>query len=1004
MEKIVGGKIPNYDDKSELIIDTNENKILSYNVLNKNQNITIFDQNNNIIRYSDIGNIYKLNNDFELEKLPDDTPKIKPTLNQDIFINKEFVINGIKYPYYYIFNNEKFKFADFLLSENINDDNKIRIFIKKLYLFNKDDKNKIFNINKLSNLFNKYIFINKFKFLLEILFKNYNEPIQDLDISNIAIQEDIENIITKSFSKKSESTKEKLFNEMIKNKKETLPSIEEITKILIDSSIKTKVKEIGQKQTQFKDKLNKLKTWDENSDAKILNDNIMSIKYTLSLPQPSSLSLDGTYITRYTTFYNKFYYIKNILKTIFKINSIDNSKLNLINLDDLNSFQHIVYRSYHAVKSAGNESSIYSRLNDRLIIENEKYLDIDIESDEFNVYNNYLIKEIVEIFDYIDNINIINKIQDERMKGETISNNRPYDLAMIIILGYFHKRVFYNKTLNSLNFDAFPINQNNALNDLFRDSNTIVSQPIIRSFYISDLPIYYPYQTVTYKGTSYPDCLENSILQFIKTFYWYGPVEGYKVDNIINLKLKNILEKYIIENKDDSEQCKNELLEILNNIEELDFTHKKGEGYEFNSEINCTYKNILICINYLLTDNNIISDTRNIDLYKTINKNIVSLSLDENNITLQTIFGSITLKYISDPNSFHAYIETSSTLEIPILSFLYSLNLFVSKDLEIFKNDSNDQNLNILMKMLRIDSRNDRMYFQHPFFNKIMKILLYNKFNHLFPNINYYEKYNYRDIEEPHKISIINNPIFFKDYILLPYLILSYSSLLYIKYNDSIDGILILCKLLEILIKILFNNDLLIFFIYNDNLIIKLKQGHNRYEKIINFFKDNLMFWTQTKLDETFRNRKILDQLFTILLFFEIITTKDFNKDNIPNQCLKLLYDNEDKKQIFDLISNINLSHNFLHETYLFKNYINFVLDRMININGEPLELIKNLQDKKKGTPLDRIIDNYLEEYELKKNPGAALESAKKYLKTTLRNKYLKFKTKYNELKNKLNK
>ena len=996
MNKIIGGKIPNYINKSELLIDTNENKILSYNVLNRNQNITIFDQNNNIIRYSDTGNIYKLNNDFELEKLPDDTPKIKPTLNQDIFINKEFVINGIKYPYYYIFNNDKFKIAEFLLSENVERNNVIREFILKLFRHDRNDRNKIIDISKSSNLVNKYIFINKFNFLLEILFKNYNGPIPDLvtGYDEALFQNKIKTIIEHSTQQKSEKVLKLVYSKIKQLDDIDLESsditIDYIREKIIHYSIQSKLKEVKKLEIQLIEILNNVDIWDPTmSDHKILKNNIYhKIKYKLSLPSIDQLSLPQAVAERYNIFYKKFYYIRNLLTTLF-------SNLNLINLTDLDKFQELIIKSYNTM-----DTDIERTMED-IIRQNELYLEnniIEIMSDEDNAFNIYLFNEIIEIFYYIDNLTAIKNIYMTKTTNY-FPQNRVNDLGMVILLGYFHKRVFDNKTLNVITFDSFPINQNACLSDLFTGHYNLYNDPknIIKSFYISKLPIYYPYRNVVYKGLIYADCVENSILQFIKTLFWTG--ESYKLDSMTNPRLRHIFEEYINKNKEETIEYKNYLLEIFNNIDVLDFVNKKNK-FGFDSEVISTYKNIVICINYLLTNNEIIDDNRNVEDYRSMNDNILSLSLNENNINLISKFGSIKINYMEG----HTNFETSSVLDLPILLNLSGLCFFVSKNLEIFKNNSNNNNYNILTKSLNyidIDNHNTRNNFE---FKKVLYFLLdTNKFDHLFETINFYEKYNFKDIVDNTKENTINNPIFFVDYILLPYIFF-----LYIIRTKTPP---INFKLLNLIVSYLFNNDLFIYFIYNINMTERIVYnekyiGNELYKKIKTLIESiHQLFITsgENSIIGITINKEIIEKLFTLILFIEIINSKYYNKNAIPEQFLKLLYENREKELISKLLEDINLSNSIFSGTVFLKDYIYYVLDRMINITGEPLEFIRKLQVNVRKTPDYEIINKYIQEYHAKQVPGAALESANKYLKRILISKYLKFKTKYIELKEKLN-
>jgi hypothetical protein len=962
MNKIIGGKIPNYLDKSELILDTDKNKLLSYNVLNMNTNITVIDTNNNIIRYSDSGVIYKLNNDFELEKVIEPIENIKPIMDYSIIINKAFKINGINYPYYYIFYDDKFKFINNLLSLNIDETNKIREFISKLFLIDKNDSNKIVRIVNTPNLFNKYIFINKFKFLLELLFKNYT------NITNIddEILEDVKNNSIETITKYVSDSIMRINADTLRRLNPD-KSDEEIRREKIENGVQERLKLNTIKEQKLIEILNKNIKLMVN-DCDILKSISELIRTTNMLPSKDKLTLEKLELDKYERFYNKFYYIRKSLKTIF-----NSSKLNLINLSDLQKFQDIIVKSYnHHIKNEAERNELFIR---SLIRFNENYLNKNINDDKKNDYNIYLFDEIVEIFNYINYIELINtQFITGYTKYRLPLDDMINDLAMVVILSYFHKRVFFNKTLNINGFDSFPINQNSTLNDLFSENTTIPINDTIKSFYISELPSYYLYKTVNFGGHQYSDCVENTVLQFIKTFFWFGPVKKYDITKMINPKLKLIFENYIIKDLEDTNECKNELLLLLNNIDTIEFKHNDG----IKSEIISTYKNIILCINYLLTNCIILDDNSNIETYMQLNNNILSLELTDGNINLSTTFGSIQINY----HPGHTYFTTSSVLEPEILLKLNILNLFVSNNLEIFKNNSNQNNYNILSKLISIDKRTKESL---NYIKSLIFLVESNKFDHLFIKENLYEKYTFKTIIHD-KENTNNNPPFFINYLLTIFLIL-----LNLNNLKTIPPPVIY-KLFKLCLEYLYHSDLFIFFTYNKNMYqnIQVSQYYKINEitdKIIIFINNSIKSLLNSQYYKWLKDDNILDKFFTIILFVDLISIHNFDKNNIDINFLEKLSINtkiEKSESIINKYSiNFNLSKNLFNHTEFLKDYVYFVLDRMINISINTLASSIN----------DPIITPHISSY--------VANTDKKYLKYKeyMNKKYLKFKIKYIKLK-----
>jgi hypothetical protein len=66
----------------------------------------------------------------------------------------------------------------------------------------------------------------------------------------------------------------------------------------------------------------------------------------------------------------------------------------------------------------------------------------------------------------------------------------------------------------------------------------------MNNIYIVEKPIIYEYSRVTYKSVNYGNCMENTILQFLKIIFWNSEDKTYNLD-IIN-KITNDKSKELI--------------------------------------------------------------------------------------------------------------------------------------------------------------------------------------------------------------------------------------------------------------------------------------------------------------------------------------------------------------------------------------------------------------------------------------------------------------------------
>ena len=132
----------------------------------------------------------------------------------------------------------------------------------------------------------------------------------------------------------------------------------------------------------------------------------------------------------------------------------------------------------------------------------------------------------------------------------------------------------------------------------------------IYNFY--NLPKKFASTTSIYNGTSYPDCVETTLLQFIKSLFWDPNDHIYKVNNynfteepIVITPQANLIKlllKINIDNED-STNIKNEFSEIISNQPDLINIkiYKRPDNYEILS----SYDNFIQVLSYLFNTDEI---------------------------------------------------------------------------------------------------------------------------------------------------------------------------------------------------------------------------------------------------------------------------------------------------------------------------------------------------------------------------------------------------------------
>jgi len=334
-----------------------------------------------------------------------------------------------------------------------------------------------------------------------------------------------------------------------------------------------------------------------------------------------------------------------------------------------------------------------------------------------------------ELFNILtDNILIINEVLNDINK--LIPNFSK--LFLMAILSYRLKETYIN---NTWCFDKFFIYDyiNNSKSIISNLSSDIIHK--LDEIYIPLKPIIYEYSNVEYKNKSYGNCMENTILQFLKVLFWNPSKEIYDTE---------YMNKILEENVNKSIQ---NIFENINREKNNDFDNM---WVEFITELPIKTKNDTIG-NYIFIKNNYEMDASLINLIKAL-RYLVKIDYDDNdNIFLNNIIKKINSNYNIDlvindteqkisvncyrifkiilSNKRHAYFENAKTetKSLNILNYIYP-RITMTKYLQLYSHITYGD-FNAYICYNNIDNNNElyEKYIQsldHYYVQKLYKNLL----------------------------------------------------------------------------------------------------------------------------------------------------------------------------------------------------------------------------------------------------------------------------------------
>jgi len=622
------------------------------------------------------------------------------------------------------------------------------------------------------------------------------------------------------------------------------------------------------------------------------------------------------------------YYLINYKKNIKQINNdkiFMNNKIKSNNLYNISNNKNDIYKNIINIEqnmnniTEINNSNIYRELHLQL-----EYIHIILNKIEQYIPN-YKKLFLMAIISYRNNNNLINNTW-----------------------GYLNKKYIYDFIINNTTYiyhksNSYRYSYNDDDNDSYNDSNNDDDNDVdtLKKYYKPTLPILYDYDNVTYKNMYYGNCMENTILQFLKVLFWNKEANNYdlnKMKEIINAPYKEFITNMFIDIYNEK------TLKFINNWTEFitEITNNKIYGdYIFDNqyervEIRPTLNNLIIALKYLvqINDNNNDNITFMSQLITKINKDYkININSEVNYDKIELIFNEKIYIIILDHENHASFEGTLYEDYNNILNYLDYNDFDENNDLD--ENDKNDKflyklanylydlqfitfsNLNAYIIYLYFCNNNNIFYSYITKINNREKVYLINLFINKFKRLNnimYYLIFQYKNILDFDNISNISNNII--DNIINNYY-----------YNNNI---------LELSnnIQKLANNKDIIDLLSDDNIydILKLNIDVNTINKsyLIVKLKDYDLY-------RTFSNKLWLKIIYDYNMIFELI--------NIILEDLSLI-DNWSSSEWISIIhtyTNIKYNSDLDSDNTLLLSNIEKLLQHKYNSFEETDELINNV-------------------------------------------------------------
>ncbi len=276
-------------------------------------------------------------------------------------------------------------------------------------------------------------------------------------------------------------------------------------------------------------------------------------------------------------------------------------------------------------------------------------------------------KHIKEFKDFIKNCNIIDKhIDFKSMFGISLIN--------LILINWIYLRFLRtNLVIGSLSSNLYPINKLNFLENIFqmneekiycyeKEQKELNNEEDINKLLLKKISVpIVPYGQSTFKGNSFPNCVENTILQLLKILAWDNDNNKYNIDFLpegISKEFKDIIKKI------NSEPLKMETKEIMNDFVVLVSNVNKTNpnlqfiDYRNNNEYNIKsyIENVGNILNYVFHGKTVEGGIKDYSkIFNEINGNTDKYSLKQNDNKIIINKNDFSINIIIDNG--HAFID-----------------------------------------------------------------------------------------------------------------------------------------------------------------------------------------------------------------------------------------------------------------------------------------------------------------------------------------------------------
>jgi hypothetical protein len=851
----------------------------------KDEELKKYDYNDETRDYIKKVNIHKIkNNTIEKKKLDVEINSIicENKLKMDIDKN----ISEIIY-FKSIVNNDTY---DEIVKGyvKIEIEKKITI-IKNIYkkYFNMDFyNNTCIGISVKPNILNKYIFINKFRELLEILYSDSNT------------ENEIETQILNLYG----NNKEAFINisDMMELYKNAIDSNQYIT----DDQIQTYSLNINKKTNTEKKIKAKYNAYIKN-EIKLIMELKEFIKYCDIIDNTDGLN-DFIKIKTSIIFFASFIgeHFKKI--TFPKIDNflfptnIDNIICNLLNIQT-DKLKYIYDELITNELKRNNDNDINKTKIQKIQIKIQK---IKSKISTLYKYDTLINKKKDSSYEEWSNLGL--NIDDLRLDYSDFK--KKYDNSNI-----FYKMYKYNKKLDdkyNYNLSKIKIMKNiykvnKQKLELFLENE--IKYTNYNLFNVSNLPKIFKYSIAVFEDNKFPDCVENTLLHFVRAIIWDPKSINYNYDFLPKTSIPELKDfvKLLKTGNENTQKIKNNFNKLIQNKEQFIDLYKKNANKK-NYEIKSNIVNFKTFLNYLfgITVGDCIQ-------YKYPNINIKEIK--EDNSTIYIEYNK--LSYILGFHIYNGHSMVTKNITNPaILSKYTYINLIYLLSSDYINHKITNFNIYDDCLHYYIDKK-------PPFFLIVLLLdhfvstdpylssLIMSHINDFLKIFNYIEKQDLKNLISKQKLYI---NFMYEIYFML--LFSPHES----DFNETINKYLSYLKFFNL------KSDTF-FILINDVLLKKLDNDINK--KIINY------------LSEKISNDNNIKIYFKVSIFDYLCLNYDFDRynDNSKNKLIKILN---------ELLDNYSNRNDILNERKLdvYDDQYELYYPESVSINIKELLLKDNIR------------------------------------------------------------